>query len=208
MKHKGILLIISGFAGTGKGTLVSALREKYDNYALSVSATTRGPRNGEQEGIHYFFKTREEFQQMIAQDELIEHAEYVGNFYGTPRAYVEQQMAEGKDVILEIEIQGALKVKEKFPDTLLLFLVPPSADELETRLRGRGTEDEETIRKRLSRAVEEAKYITQYDYVIVNDEIDACAERTHSLIQSEHFRTGRSREFIAELTDELQKFRQ
>lgn len=206
MKHKGILLIISGFAGTGKGTLVSALREKYDNYALSVSATTRGPRNGEQEGIHYFFKTREEFQQMIAQDELIEHAEYVGNFYGTPRAYVEQQMAEGKDVILEIEIQGALKVKEKFPDTLLLFLVPPSADELETRLRGRGTEDEETIRKRLSRAVEEAKYITQYDYVIVNDEIDACAERTHALIQSEHFRTGRSREFIAELTDELQKF--
>lgn len=208
MKHKGILLIISGFAGTGKGTLVSALREKYDNYALSVSATTRSPRNGEQEGIHYFFKTREEFQQMIAQDELIEHAEYVGNFYGTPRAYVEQQMAAGKDVILEIEIQGALKVKEKFPDTLLLFLVPPSADELEARLRGRGTEDEETIRRRLGRAVEEAKYIPQYDYVIVNDEIDACAKRTHALIQSEHFRTVRSKEFVAELTEELQKFRQ
>lgn len=208
MKRKGLLLIISGFAGTGKGTLVSALREKYDNYALSVSATTRRPRAGEQDGIHYFFKSREEFQQMIEQDELIEYAEYVGNFYGTPRAYVEQQMAEGKDVILEIEMQGALKIKEKFPDTLLLFLVPPSADVLEARLRGRGTEDEETIRKRLGRAVEEADYIRQYDYIIVNDEIEACAKRTHALIQSEHFRTGRSMEFIAELTEDLQKFRQ
>lgn len=208
MRHKGILLIISGFAGTGKGTLVSALKEKYDNYALSVSATTRSPRNNEQDGVHYFFKSKEEFQRMIDQDELIEYAQYVGNFYGTPRAYVEQQMAEGKDVILEIEMQGALKVKEKFPDTLLLFLVPPSADVLEARLRGRGTEDEETIRKRLGRAVEETEYIRQYDYIIVNDEIDACVQRTHEIIQSEHYRTGRSTEFVEELTLGLQKFRQ
>ena len=139
MDKEGILIVVSGFSGAGKGTIMKELLEKYDNYALSVSATTRKPRPGEEEGKAYFFKTREEFEKMIAKDELIEYARYVENYYGTPRMYVEEQLKAGKDVILEIEIQGALKVKEKFPDTLLLFVTPPTAAELKRRLAGRGT---------------------------------------------------------------------
>lgn len=207
MRHKGILLVISGFAGTGKGTLVSALLQKYNNYALSVSATTRSPRPGEVDGVHYFFKTREEFQKMIQAEELIEYAQYVENFYGTPRAYVEQKLAEGKDVILEIEMQGALKIKEKFPDTLLLFVVPPDADTLQSRLKGRGTETEEVIRKRLCRAVEETDYILKYDYLVVNDDIDVCVEETHAIIQSEHLRVQRNEEFVKALQKDMEKFK-
>lgn len=207
MKRKGILLVISGFAGTGKGTLVSALLEKYDSYALSVSATTRSPRPGEQDGVHYFFKTREQFREMIEADALIEYAEYVGNFYGTPREYVQQQMAAGKDVILEIEMQGALKIKEKFPDTLLLFVVPPDADTLQQRLEGRHTETPENIKKRLQRAVEEADYIRQYDYLIVNDDLEECVKETHEIITSEHFRTFRNTEFMEKLRNDLEKFK-
>ena len=144
-RSKGILLVISGFAGTGKGTLVHELLEKYDNYALSVSATTRSPRPGEVDGVHYFFKSKEEFEEMIHENRLIEYASYVENYYGTPKEYVRQQLENGKDVILEIEIQGALKIKEQFPDTLLLFMVPPSASVLEERLRGRGTETDEVV---------------------------------------------------------------
>ena len=153
-RSKGILLVISGFAGTGKGTLVQELLKRYDNYALSVSATTRDPRPGEEDGVHYFFKTKEEFEQMIQEKKLIEYACYVGNYYGTPKEYVQEQLENGKDVILEIEIQGALKIKEQFPETLLLFMVPPSAQVLEDRLRGRGTETEEVVQIRLRRAVE------------------------------------------------------
>lgn len=131
MKEKGILIVVSGFSGSGKGTIMRELLKKYDNYALSVSATTRVPRPGEEEGREYFFKSTEEFEKMIAKDELIEYARYVDNYYGTPRVYVEEQLEAGKDVVLEIEIQGALKVKEKFPDTLLLFVTPPSAQGLE-----------------------------------------------------------------------------
>ncbi len=199
--------MISGFAGTGKGTLVSALLEKYDNYALSVSATTRSPRPGEVDGVHYFFKTKEEFQEMIRAEELIEYAQYVENFYGTPRAYVEQKLAEGKDVILEIEMQGALKIKEKFPDTLLLFVVPPDADTLQKRLTGRGTETLDVIKKRLHRAVEETDYILKYDYLVVNDDIDECVEETHAIIQSEHFRVGRNEEFVKALQEDMKKFK-
>ena len=162
-RSKGILLVISGFAGTGKGTLVQELLKQYDNYALSVSATTRDPRPGEEDGVHYFFKTKEEFEQMIQEKKLIEYACYVGNYYGTPKEYVQEQLENGKDVILEIEIQGALKIKEQFPETLLLFMVPPSAQVLEDRLRGRGTETEEVVQKRLRRAVEEAEFIEKYD---------------------------------------------
>ena len=140
MNEKGILIVVSGFSGSGKGTIMRELLKKYDNYALSVSATTRAPRPGEEEGREYFFKSTEEFEKMIAKDELIEYARYVDNYYGTPRVYVEEQLEAGKDVVLEIEIQGALKVKEKFPDTLLLFVTPPSAQELRSRLVGRGTE--------------------------------------------------------------------
>ena len=141
MNQRGILIVVSGFSGAGKGTLMKELMKRYEEtYALSVSATTRNPREGEVDGREYFFKTTEEFEKMIAKEELIEYARYVENYYGTPRTYVEQQLEAGKDVILEIEIQGALKVKERFPDTLLLFVTPPSAKELRRRLVGRGTE--------------------------------------------------------------------
>ena len=133
MNTHGILIVVSGFSGSGKGTIMKELLKRYDNYALSISATTRAPREGETDGREYFFKTREEFEKMIAKEELIEYAEYVNNYYGTPRAYVEEQLTAGKDVILEIEIQGAMKVKKKFPDTLLLFVTPPSAEELRKR---------------------------------------------------------------------------
>ena len=205
MKSKGVLLVISGFAGTGKGTLVKALLDRYDNYALSVSATTRQPREGEQEGVHYFYKTKEEFQKMIEQGELVEYAQYVGNYYGTPKAYVEEQLQKGKDVILEIEIQGALKIKERFPDTLLLFLLPPDADTLEARLKGRGSETEDVIAQRLARAVEESQYIDQYDYLIINDVLETCVETTHQIIQAEHFRTFRNAEFLESMKKELSR---
>ena len=146
MNERGILIVVSGFSGAGKGTLMKRLLEKYEErYALSVSATTRQPRERRVRRIEYFFKTKEEFEKMIAKEELIEYARYVENYYGTPRAYVEQMLEAGKDVILEIEIQGALKVKKAFPDTLLLFVVPPSAEELKHRLVGRGTESMEVI---------------------------------------------------------------
>ena len=162
-KKKGILIVVSGFSGAGKGTLMKRLLEDYDDYALSVSATTRSPRPGEEDGREYFFKSVEEFEKMIAQDELIEYAKYVNNYYGTPKEYVMQQLEEGKDVILEIEIQGALKVKEKYPDTLLLFVTPPGARELKERLVGRGTETMEVIESRMKRAVEESEGMDQYD---------------------------------------------
>lgn len=206
MKHKGILLVISGFAGTGKGTLVSQLLAEYDTYALSVSATTRQPRPGEEEGVHYFFKTREEFQKMIEAGELIEYAEYVGNYYGTPRGHVQRLLEDGKDVILEIEMQGGLKIKEKFPDALLLFVVPPDADTLKARLEGRKTETPEVIQKRLARAVEESEYIGSYDYLVVNDDLETCVQELHGIISSEHFRTFRKREFTEELKQDLAKF--
>ena len=156
MDQQGILAVVSGFSGAGKGTLMKELLKRYDNYALSVSATTRQPREGEKDGEDYFFVSREYFQQMIEDGRLVEYAQYVNHYYGTPRDYVEKKMAEGKDVILEIEIQGALKVKKRFPDALLIFVTPPSAGELRRRLVGRGTETIEVINARLRRAAEEA----------------------------------------------------
>ena len=203
MNKEGILIVVSGFSGAGKGTIMKALLERYDNYALSISATTRNPRSGEEEGKAYFFKTTEEFEKMIAKDDLIEYAMYVGNYYGTPKAYVEEQLRAGKDVILEIEIQGALKVKEKFPNTLLLFVTPPSAEELRKRLEGRGTETQEVIDGRMKRAIEEAEYMDQYDYLVVNDELDVCVEEMHHLIQGEHERCFRNQTFIEHMKREL-----
>ena len=142
---------------------------------------------------------------MIAEDALIEHACYVGNYYGTPRSYVEEQMAAGRDVILEIEIQGALEVKKKFPDTLLLFVTPPSAEVLEERLRGRGTETEEVIRERLKRASQEAMYMDQYDYILVNDNLETCVEQMHQLIQSQHEKVSENLVFIEEMKTELKQ---
>ena len=203
MNKEGILIVVSGFSGAGKGTIMKALLERYDNYALSISATTRNPRPGEEEGKAYFFKTTEEFEKMIAKDDLIEYAMYVGNYYGTPKEYVEVQLCAGKDVILEIEIQGALKVKEKFPNTLLLFVTPPSAEELRKRLEGRGTETQEVIDGRMKRAIEEAEYMDQYDYLVVNDELDVCVEEMHHLIQGEHERCFRNQTFIEHMKREL-----
>lgn len=203
---KGILTIVSGFSGAGKGTLMKALLGKYDNYALSISATTRKPRNDEVDGREYFFKTVEEFEQLIAEDTLIEYAKFVDNYYGTPKAYVEEQLDLGKDVILEIEIQGALKVKEKMPDTLLIFVTPPSADELKRRLIGRGTESMEVIDSRLRRANEEAEVMGEYDYILVNDDLDVCVDELHHLIQSEKSKTERNEPFISKITEELKVF--
>ena len=203
MNTHGILIVVSGFSGSGKGTIMKELLKRYDNYALSISATTRAPREGETDGQEYFFKTREEFEKMIAKDDLIEYAMYVGNYYGTPKAYVEEQLRAGKDVILEIEIQGALKVKEKFPNTLLLFVTPPSAEELRKRLEGRGTETQEVIDGRMKRAIEEAEYMDQYDYLVVNDELDVCVEEMHHLIQGEHERCFRNQTFIEHMKREL-----
>ena len=203
MKTRGILIVVSGFAGSGKGTLMKEILSQYDNYALSISATTRKPRGTEVDGKEYFFKTTEEFEKMIAQGELIEYANYVGNYYGTPRAYVEEQLAKGKDVILEIEIQGALKVKEKFPETLLLFVTPPSATILKDRLVGRGTETMDVVEQRMKRAAEEAEGIPSYDYILVNDDLQTCVLQMHHIIQSEHFRTNRNREFIEQIGKEL-----
>lgn len=204
MKKKGILAVVSGFSGSGKGTLMKELLSRYsDQYALSISATTRQPRTGEAHGREYFFLSVGEFEQLIADDALVEYARYVGNYYGTPKSYVKEQMEAGKDVILEIEMQGALKVKEKFPDTLLLFVTPPDAGVLERRLRGRGTETEEVIWNRLKRATEEAEFMRQYDYILVNDDLDTCVEEMHELIQSQHYRTSHNLDFIEEMKQAL-----
>ena len=181
MNKKGILTVVSGFSGAGKGTLMKELVKKY-GYSLSISATTREPRAGELNGREYFFLTKEEFEKMIEEGQLIEWAKYVDNYYGTPKAYVEEKLAEGKDVILEIEIQGALQVKKVFPDALLVFVTPPSAKELKERLIGRNTEDIGTINKRMKRAIEESEFMSQYEYIAVNDQLDVCVEELHKVI--------------------------
>ncbi len=203
MNRKGILVVVSGFSGVGKGTLMKLLTERYGQYALSISATTRQPREGEEDGREYFFRTREQFEELIEQDRLIEYAQYCDNYYGTPREYVEDQMEQGRDVILEIELQGALKVKEKFPETLLLFVMPPDAETLIRRLRGRGTETDEVICKRLARAVEESEGIEKYDYMIVNDDLDQSVEEMHHLIESQHNKIDRNLDFVAQIQNEV-----
>ena len=203
MNHQGILVVVSGFSGAGKGTLMKELLKRYDNYALSISMTTRGPREGEQDGREYFFRTREQFEKMRDERKLIEYAQYVNNYYGTPKEYVEQKMAEGKDVILEIEIQGALKVKKRFPDALLLFVTPPSAEELRRRLVGRGTETLEVINARLARAAEEASGMEAYDYLLINDDLDRCVEEMHQLIQLQHRKTSYHLDFLSKMREDL-----
>lgn len=203
MNRKGILVVVSGFSGAGKGTLMKKLMKTCDNYALSVSMTTRSPREGEKDGREYFFVTREEFEDKIEKDGLVEYASYCGNYYGTPREYVEKQLDIGKDVILEIEIQGALRIKEKFPTALLLFVMPPTAEELKRRLTGRGTETPEVIEKRLIRAEEEACGIEKYDFIVINDNLEECAGQLHSIIMAAHHTPYRNEEFIDNMRQEL-----
>lgn len=206
MDHKGVLIVVSGFAGTGKGTLMKELLSQYDNYVLSVSATTRLPRPGEVDGVHYFFCDKSRFEQMIADQELLEHAQYVGNYYGTPRAFVESQRELGKDVILEIEIQGALEIKKKYPEAVLLFVMPPSATELKRRLVNRGTETPEVIEQRLQRANEEAKGIENYDYIVINDDLEECVKELHGIIQAAHFTPSCKKDWINQMRQELKMF--
>ncbi len=204
MKHKGILVVVSGFSGAGKGTLMKRLIQDYDDYALSISATTRAPRPGEEDGREYFFLQKEQFEKKIAENGLIEYARYCDNYYGTPREYVEKQLEVGRDVILEIEIQGALKVKKQYPDALLLFVMPPSAAELRRRLIGRGTETEEVIEKRMHRASEEAEGIENYEYIVINDDLDTCVKELHEIIKTAHNTPLRNEEFIEKIRRDLE----
>lgn len=205
MGSSGVLTVISGFSGAGKGTIVKQLCSRY-RYSLSVSATSRKPRAGEEDGREYFFKEKSEFEQMIQDNELIEWVEYVGNYYGTPKSYIREQLAAGNHVILEIEMEGALNVKKSFPDALLVFVTPPSARELKQRLTGRGTETEAVIAKRLKRASEESAYMASYDYIVINDILDDCVNQIHSIIQNEQAKVKNRRNLIDRMTEELRGF--
>ena len=203
---KGVLSVVSGFSGAGKGTVMKRLIQKYDDYALSISVTTRNPREGERDGIEYFFKTKEEVEAMIENDEFLEYARYVDNYYGTPRFYVEEMLAKGKNVILEIEIQGAMQIKAKNQEAVLVFVTPPSFEELRNRLIGRGTETADVIESRLKRASEEAEGMPSYDYILVNDQVEDCVDRLHQIILSERAKTQRNEEFINTIQQEARIF--
>ena len=185
MKTRGSLIVLSGFAGVGKGTVLKSLFETHEGYAYSVSATTREPRPGEVDGVHYFFISKERFEQMIAGDELLEHACYVGNYYGTPRAFVEENRGKGIDVILEIEVQGALQVKRRHPEAVMIFITTPNAREMERRLTNRKTDSYEKITSRMERAVVEAEHMKEYDYVVINDILDDCVRTIEEIIVNE-----------------------
>ncbi|WP_353855805.1 guanylate kinase [Bacillus sp. Bos-x628] len=192
MKERGLLIVLSGPSGVGKGTVRQAIFSQEDTkFAYSISVTTRKPREGERNGVDYFFKTREEFEDMIQNKKLLEWAEYVGNYYGTPIDYVEQTLREGKDVFLEIEVQGALQVREAFPEGLFIFLAPPSLSELQNRIIMRGTESEELIQNRMAAAKEEIEMMDAYDYVVENDDVELACERIKAIVLAEHLRKDR-----------------
>ena len=204
MEKKGLLVVISGFSGSGKGTLMKELLKRYDDtYALSISATTRSPREGELHGREYFFVTKAEFEKMIENEELIEYAGYVGNYYGTPKPYVLSKLLEGKDVILEIEVQGAIDLKKRYPEAVMIFITPPDKKTLEKRLVGRGTESKAQIENRIERAAKEADSIKNYDYLIINDEIEKTIEKIHNLIQVQHCLIKYNKEVIDKIKEDL-----
>ena len=192
MNKQGILLIISGPSGSGKGTIVERLCEK-NNFSLSISATTRKPREYEKDGVHYFFHTREEFEKMRDRKELLEWAEFCGNYYGTPRKYVTEQLMAGNNVILEIAVQGALQVKKIYPEGVLIFMVPPNLEELGNRLTKRGTEDKETINKRVRRALEEMELVEEYDYLVINDTVEQATEDMLTIVAAEKMKCSRNK---------------
>ena len=201
-QRNGLLLVVSGPSGVGKGTLVKALMERNSRIKMSVSATTREPRPGEIEGVHYFFKTEEAFKAMVDRGEFLEYIHVFGSkYYGTPRSFVEQQLENGFDVILEIDVQGAMKVKQAFPDAVLMFITAPSMSEIKSRLIGRGTETMEQVEKRFATAFEEIKMIPRYDYVVVNDVVDVAVHHIEAILEAERCRTSRST-FVAEAIEE------
>ena len=206
MNKKGVLIVISGFSGVGKGTVVKKLIEKY-NYSLSVSATTRAPRPGEVDGKDYYFKSVDEFRNLIDYNGFIEWAQYVENYYGTPRKYVEDELELGHNVILEIEVQGAMHIKEQYPDAVLIFLTAPDAESLRKRLEGRGTEEPKVIAKRLKRAYEETEDMPYYDYLVVNDDLDTCVDNVNAVIIAESFKTANNKEYITKTKNDLFEIR-
>lgn len=192
MAERGLLIVFSGPSGVGKGTVRKEIFDRKDNkFKYSVSMTTRPQRPGEVDGVDYHFRTREEFEDLIRRGEMLEYAEYVGNYYGTPLTYVNDTLDQGIDVFLEIEVQGALQVKSKVPDGVFIFLTPPDLEELEERLVGRGTDSQEVIAQRIERAKEEIALMREYDYAVVNDEVALAAERVRRIIEAEHFRVER-----------------
>ncbi len=208
MHHKGILIVMSGFSGAGKGTIVKEMLRRYkDEYQLSISATTRQPRVGEVDGESYFFLTKDKFESMIDEDGFVEWAEYVGNYYGTPKKWVDEQLEAGNKIILEIEMQGALKVRQRFKDALLLFITPPDYVTLKERLINRGTEDMETVQNRLKRAVKETEYIEQYDHVIVNNDVVEAAEEIHDIVCREVKKRHMHEEFIENFINQYNTYK-
>ena len=202
---KGRLIVISGFSGAGKGTVVKKLLEKY-NYSLSISATTRAPREGEQDGVDYYFKTADEFRTLIDYNGLIEWAQYVDNFYGTPRKFVEDELAAGRNVILEIEVQGAMNIKSQYPNAILIFITTKDIKTLHERLSSRGTETEEVIAKRIKRASEEAESMESYEFIVVNDDLDECVESVHSIVVSEEAKKENRTQFLIDIKKELEEY--
>ena len=186
--NKGLKIVLSGPSGSGKGTIVKELIRD-EQFLLSISATTRAPRQGEEEGVHYFFKTRDDFESMIANNELIEYSEFCGNYYGTPKAFIEESVKNGKDVILEIEVKGAMQIKKIYPEAIFIFVVPPSLAELENRLVGRNTEARDVIEKRLNRAKEELALYNQYDYVVVNDRLVDAIDEIGCIVRAEKLKS-------------------
>lgn len=191
IEEKGILFILSGPSGVGKGTVRKRLFEQAEELKYSISITTRQKRPGERDGVDYFFKTKAQFEKLIEQGELLEYAKYVNNYYGTPKQYVKDMLKQGSNVFLEIEVQGALQVKKSFPEGVFIFLFPPSLEELKNRIVGRGTESEELVRNRLKEAQKEIKMMDEYDYVVVNDDVDRAVDKIQSIIVSEHCRRER-----------------
>lgn len=197
--RKGLLILISGPSGTGKGTVCDLLQQKHPEISYSISATTRQPRPGEQDGVNYYFYTKEKFQEMIDQGQLLEWAEVYGNFYGTPKQKVLDRLEAGEDILLEIDTQGALNVMKVMPEGLFIFLLPPSLEELAARLKGRGTETEESLHRRLGAAVDEIKLATKYRYVVVNDKVEDAQETIAKIIEAEHHRSDLNENLLAKL---------
>ena len=202
-KNKGILFVLSGFSGAGKGTIMESFFEQYEGFVLSVSATSREPREGEQHGVHYFFVSREEFEDRIRNGSLIEYTEYQGNYYGTPRDFVIENMEKGLDVFLEIEVEGAENIRKQYPDAVTIFVTTPTPQELQRRLRGRGTNTEEQIRGRLRRAVDESEYVDDYDYLLINDDLEETVKTLYGITRTEHLRQSRNAEFDEWFQSEL-----